>query len=121
MKMFALSLALLAAAGPALAEGDNPSPALLAKIQIATQAYPNAGSGAKEAKMIRPLRALEPAQAIEGNMSTKKVGSLDVAKLHHLGDTGQKVQVDLNRANSPRPPAAIGGTIGSRANDGDED
>ena len=99
MKTLALSLALLDAAGHALADGDNPSPALLAKIQIATQAIDGGN----------------------GMVSTKKVGGLDVSKFDHLGDIGQKTQVDLNSANSPRTPAAIGGAIGGHANDGDED
>ena len=127
MKMLALSLALLAAAGPALAEaGDNPRPGLLAKIQLATQAYQNADSVTKEAKMIRPLRALESAQSTaidggNGGVSTKKVGGLDVSKFDHHGDIGQKAQIDLNDANNPRPPAAIGKAIGGHANDGDQD
>ena len=126
MKMLALSLALLAAAGPALAEGDAPSPALLAKIQLATQAYQNADSVTKEAKMIRPLRALESAQSTaidggNGGVSTKKVGSLDVSKFDHNGDIGQKLQVDINSANSPRTPAAIGQAVGSHASEGNED
>jgi len=126
MKMLALSLALLAAAGPALAEGAAPSPALLAKIQLATQAYQNADNVTKEAKMIRPLRALEPAQSTaidggNGGVSTKKVGALDVSKFDHSGDISQKLQIDVNSANSPRTPAAIGQAIGSHANDGDQD
>jgi hypothetical protein len=36
----AAALVLVAAATPALAAGDNPSPALLAKIQVASQALP---------------------------------------------------------------------------------
>jgi hypothetical protein len=121
MKTLALSLALLTAAGPALAAGDNPSPALLAKIQLATQAYQNADSAAK----VRSLRALDSAQGApidggNGMVSTKKVGSLDVSKFDDHGDIGQKVQVDLNGANSPRSPAAIGKAIGGHANDGDE-
>ena len=100
MKMLALSLALLAAAGPALAEaGDNPHPGLLAKIQLATQAI-DGGTG---------------------GVSPKKHGSLDVSKFDHHGDIGQQLQVDLNSANSPRPPAAIGKAIGGHANDGDQD
>ena len=95
MKMLALSLALLvAAAGPALAEGDNPPPGLLAKIQIATQAHQ------------------------DGMGSTKKVGSLNTSKLlRHHGDSARKA--DLTSANSPR--TAIGGAIGNHASDGDED
>jgi len=99
MKMLALSLALLAAAGPALAAGDNPSPALLAKIQLATQAIDGGNGG----------------------LATKKHGSLDVSKFDHHGDIGQKAQIDVNDANSPRSPAAIGKAIGGHANDGDQD
>ena len=99
MKMLALSLALLAAAGPALAEGDAPSPALLAKIQLATQAIDGGNGG----------------------LATKKIGSLDVSKFDHHGDIGQKAQIDVNDANSPRTPAAIGKAIGGHANDGDQD
>ena len=100
MKMLALSLALLAAAGPALAEaGDNPPPALVAKIQLATQAIDGGNGG----------------------VATKKHGSLDVSKFDHRGDIGQKAQIDVNDANSPRTPAAIGKAIGGHANDGDQD
>jgi hypothetical protein len=99
MKMLALSLALLAAAGPALAAGDAPSPGLLAKIQLPTQAIDGGNGG----------------------VSTKKVGALDVSKFDHHGDIGQQLQVDINSANSPRPPAAIGKAIGGHANDGDQD
>jgi hypothetical protein len=90
---------LLAAAGPALAAGDAPSPGLLAKIQLATQAIDGGNGG----------------------VSTKKVGSLDVSKFDHHGDIGQKMQVDINRANSPRTPAAIGQAVGSHASEGNED
>lgn len=152
MKTLALSLALLAAAGPALAAGDlnddaprleanmaekkqlravqgrqeapaagaafnaqagdNPSPALLAKIQLATQAYQTWDGVTKEAKIARVVKAPESAQAIEGNGRVKQVGALKVDKM---------LDVDLNRANSPRPPAAIGKAIGNHANDGDEE
>jgi hypothetical protein len=125
MKTLALSLALLAAAGPAFAWSDSPSAALLAKIQLATQAYQNADSVTKEAKMIRPLRVLDSAQGApidggNGMVSTKKVGGLDVSKFDRHGDIGQKIQVDLNGANGLRPPAAIGKAIGNHASDGDE-
>jgi len=67
MKMLALSLALLAAAGPALAEaGDNPHPGLLAKTQLATQAIDGGNGG----------------------VSPKKHGSLDVSKFDHHGISG---------------------------------
>ena len=108
MKKFAYSLVILAACLLFQAQAaENSPPVLQAKIQIATQAYQNADSGAKEAKMIRPLRALEPAQAGDvgsGMVSTKKVGSLKVSKLSPGSHT----------------PAAIGGAIGARAADGDE-
>ena len=100
MKMLALLLALLAAADPALAAaGDNPHPGLLAKIQLATQAIDDGND----------------------SVSPKKHGSLDVSKLGHHGDIGQKAQIDVNSANSPRPPTAIGKAIGGHANDGDQD
>jgi len=107
MKMLALSLGLLAAAGPALAEvGDNPHPGLLAKIQIATQAHQAQAAGREFKDMKKFARENEPARD-GGNdgVQTKKHGSLDVSKLSH------------NRARSP---AAIGKGIGGHANDGDE-
>ena len=123
MKMLALSLGLLAAAGPALAEvGDNPHPGLLAKIQIATQAHQAQAAGREFKDMKKFARENEPARD-GGNdgVQTKKHGSLDVSKLGHHGDIGQKAQIDVNSANSPRPPTAIGKAIGGHANDGDQD
>jgi hypothetical protein len=106
MKRFAYPLVILAACLPFQAQaGDNPSPALLAKIQLATQAYQNADSAAKEAKMVRSLRAPDSAPAIEGNGRIKQVGALKVDKL----------------IPGPRTPAAIGKAIGNHANDGDQD
>src|SRR5688572_28727856 len=99
MKTLALSLALLAAAGPALADGDNPPPALLAKIQLATQAIDGGN----------------------GMVSTKKVGRLDVSKFDRHGDISEKLQIEINSANSPRPPAAIGGAVGGRASEDNKD
>jgi hypothetical protein len=109
MKTLALSLALLAAAGPALAAGDNPPPGLLAKIQVATQAHQNAdahraGRGFKD--MMKFARENEPAHdGGNDSVSQKKHGSLDISKLH----------------DSPRTPAAIGKGIGGHADDGDDD
>ena len=108
MRMLALSLALLAAAGPALAAGDNPPPGLLAKIQLATQAHQNADghrAGREFKDMMKFARENEPAHG-SGNdgVSQKKHGSLDISKLH----------------DSPRSPAGIGKAIGGHANDGDE-
>jgi hypothetical protein len=108
MKMLALSLALLAAAGPAFAAGDNPHPGLLAKIQLATQAHQNADAhraGREFNDMTKFAR--ENPQAHDGGnggVSAKKHGSLDVSKLH----------------DSPRTSAGIGKAIGNHANDGDE-
>lgn len=101
MKSFAYLLVILAACLPfqAQAAGDNPSPGLLAKIQ------------------------LPPTQAVGGDgVSTKKHGGLDVSKSDdRLGDISQKMQIDINSANSPRPPAAIGGAIGNHASENNED
>ena len=85
MKRFVYRFVILAACLPFQAQAsDNPSPALLAKIQIATQAYQNADSVTKEAKMVRVLKAPDGSQA-------------------------------------PAQGTAIGGAVGSSANDGDED
>jgi hypothetical protein len=115
MKTLALSLALLAAAGPALAAGDNPSPALLAKIQIATQAYQN------------QLRALNAplAEAREFKDMQKFVRENEQAS-----DGGQQLQFeiqtgtsDLQNAESVRSTkgTAIGGAIGNHANEDNKD
>jgi hypothetical protein len=114
MKTLALSLALLAAAGPALADGGNPPPALLAKIQIATQAYQN---------QLRAVNA-PPADAREYKDMQKFVRESEQAS-----DGGQQLQFeiqmqtsDLQNAESVRSAkgTAIGGAIGGHANDGDE-
>ena len=115
MKTLALSLALLAAAGPALAAGDNPSPALLAKIQIATQAYQN---------QLRALNA-PPAEAREFKDMQKFVRENEQAS-----DGGQQLQFeiqmqtsDLQNAESVRSTkgTAIGGAIGNHANEDNKD
>jgi hypothetical protein len=114
MKTLALSLALLAAAGPALAAGDNPSPALLAKIQIATQAYQN------------QLRAANARQADAREFKDMKKF---VRENEPASDGGQQLQFEIqmqtsemNNAESVRSTkgTAIGGAIGGHANDGDE-
>ena len=100
MNQLAYQLAILATCAAFSAQaGDNPPPALLAKIQLATQAIDGGNGG----------------------VSAKKVGSLDVSKLGHHSDIGQKAQIELNEANSPRPPAAIGGAVGGHASEDNKD
>jgi hypothetical protein len=96
MKRFVYPLVILAACLPFQAQaGDQEnkdikkfvrenaqSPALLAKIQVSTQAYQTWDGVTKESKMSRVLSGLDAAQA---------------------------------------SGTAIGGAVGSRANDGDED
>lgn len=135
MNRLAYPLAILATCAAFNAQaGDNPPPALLAKIQIATQAHQNTGSATpqtrqrefkdmkKFARENEPLDSTPAAQAGKaaaaadktrrardggnGGVSAKKVGSLDVSK--------------LNRSD-PRSPGAIGQGIGGHANDGGRD
>jgi hypothetical protein len=107
MNRLAYPLAILATCAAFHAQaGDNPSPALLAKIQLAMQAYQAQAAGREFKDMTKFARENEPAQhGVNGGVSPKKVGALDVSKINH----------------GPRTPAAIGQAIGSRANDGDED
>ena len=98
MKRFVYPLVILAACLPVQAQAGErehkdikkfvrenaQSAALLAKIQLATQAYQNTDSVTKEAKMVRVLKAPDGSQA-------------------------------------PARGTAIGGAVGSHANDGDED
>lgn len=105
MKRFVLPLAILAACAAFQAQaGDNPPPALLAKIQIATQAYQNAGQSAgREFKDMKKF----------------------VRENEQAPDGGQRLQFELQTMTSEpqaasAPGTLIGGAIGGHANDGDE-
>ena len=109
MKRFAYPLVILAACLPFQAQAaDNPSPSLLAKIQLATQAHQDSRAAGREFKdMTKFARENAPAQdGVSGDVQSKKVGSLNVSKMLPQGS---------------HKPAAIGKAIGSHANDGDED
>lgn len=122
MKPFILPLAVLVtcAAFPAQA-GDHPPPALLAKIQIATQAHQNAGREFKEMKKF--VRENEPApdggQRLQFEIQTM---TSDLQNAETVRSTkGAKMRRASNAPEAASAPCTlIGGAIGGHANDGDE-
>jgi len=107
MNRLTYPLAILATCAALQAQaGDNPPPGLLAKIQLATQAYQNADgtTASREFKdLTKFARENEPAlDGVTGDVQAKKHGSLDVSKMSGGSRT-----------------SAIGKGIGGHANDED--